>query len=213
MRVPQESLDDFVAAAPKPAEPPPIKFVRPSGYFEELKPLARAEVVVKKKSSKTAAFVPPAAFPGPQQEVSWFFRSLAVAGGFILLITFIFGSSILIGIDDPPIDVAEIDHPDVIDRQPESLPRIPKGPSPFDSFPAKVSPVITGEPLAAYAAIRALHVRRRAAVAVYRPVRRPASRRPLTVTAFVPTTLVIYPENGVIKTRIEPQLTAIYKDK
>lgn len=212
MRVPQESLDDFVAAAPKPAEPPPIKFVRPSGYFEELKPLTRGEVVVKKKASKAAAFVPPAAFPGPQQEVSWFFRSLAVAGGFILLITFIFGSSILIGIDDPPINVAGTEHPDVMDRQPESLPRIPKEPSPFDSFPAKVSPAVTGGPLAAYAAIlRPMPVRRRAAV--YRPVRRLAPRRPLTVTAFVPTTLVIYPENGVIKTRIEPQLTAVYKDK
>jgi len=31
------------------------------------------------------------------------------------------------------------------------------------------------------------------------------------VTGFVPTTLVIYAENGEIKTRIEPQLTSGYK--
>jgi len=30
------------------------------------------------------------------------------------------------------------------------------------------------------------------------------------VTRFVPTTLVIYAENGEIKTRIEPRLAAIY---
>jgi hypothetical protein len=31
------------------------------------------------------------------------------------------------------------------------------------------------------------------------------------VSEFVPTTLIIYIENGEIKTRIEPQLTAAYK--
>jgi len=31
------------------------------------------------------------------------------------------------------------------------------------------------------------------------------------VADFVPTTLIIYPENGEIKTRIEPQLTAVYR--
>jgi hypothetical protein len=44
----------------------------------------------------------------------------------------------------------------------------------------------------------------------YRP-RRQLRRPQHVVTSFVPTTLVIYAENGEIKTRIEPQLSAAYK--
>jgi len=46
-------------------------------------------------------------------------------------------------------------------------------------------------------------------LSAHRPRRQP--RRAQLVTRFVPTTLVIYAENGEIKTRIEPRLAAVHK--
>ena len=47
--------------------------------------------------------------------------------------------------------------------------------------------------------------------AAYIPRRHTPEPEPRQVTDFFPTTLVIYAEDGEIKTRIEPNLTAAYK--
>jgi hypothetical protein len=60
--------------------------------------------------------------------------------------------------------------------------------------------------------MRPRRVHARVFQSVYRPRRFVALPRPrLIVSNFVPTTLIIYIDNGEIKTRIEPQLTAGYK--
>ena len=208
MRVPNESLDDFTASPRKPSDPPSLKLVRPSGDVEVLKPLARAELPPQ-ANIKIAAYVPPAAFPGHGQELSWFLRSLAAVGAFVGVVAVVIGSSILIGIYDPP--VAEDQGLRQIERQSTSQPRPPKEPTPFNSSPAEISAGNATEALRPVPAVmRSRPVRSRAVAAVYRP-RRYSSRRQLVLTKFVPTKLIIYPENGVIKTRIEPQLTAAYR--
>jgi hypothetical protein len=58
--------------------------------------------------------------------------------------------------------------------------------------------------------IRSRSSRQSNQLAANRPRRRPPGPR-LIVSDFVPTNLIIYPEDGVIKTRIEPQLVAIHK--
>jgi hypothetical protein len=206
MRVPNESLDDFTASQRKPSEPPSLKLVRPSGDVEVLKPLARAELHPQ-ADIKTAAYVPPAAFPGHGQELSWFLRSIAAVGAFAGVVAVVLGSSILIGIYDPP--VAEDQGPRQIERLQVTQSRPPKAPTPFNSSPAEISAGNVTEALRPVPAVmRSRPARPRAVAAVYRPRR---SRRQLILTKFVPTTLIIYPENGVIKTRIEPQLTAAYR--
>jgi hypothetical protein len=59
-------------------------------------------------------------------------------------------------------------------------------------------------------AVRPRAARPRMIHAIYR-VRHLQNRRQLAVTKFIPTTLIIYVENGEVRSRIEPQLTAAYK--
>jgi hypothetical protein len=68
---------------------------------------------------------------------------------------------------------------------------------------------ISNERLAVRLKIRFRQTRPRTLIAAFRPQR--VARKPRLVrTDFVPTKLVIYAEDGEIKTRIEPQLTAAY---
>jgi len=178
------------------------------GQVEVLKPLVHSHALEKRE----AVISGPIRRRSPLQP-SLFRRTQAAAGSFAL-IGLILLSGILVAIyepiDDPmfgsassngiPIDLA-MDH-DV------SLTPV-EGPLAFDSFSPRRT--LESDHFRAVRSIaRPRRAKRRVRLAAHRPA--PRIRGPLiSVTEFVPTTLVIYAENGEIKRRIEPQLTAVYK--
>lgn len=209
MRVPNESLDDFNrnAAQPKAVEPPPAVSLRLSGDIELLKPLASCEDLVKTGGT----FVHPA-----MQRLSWFHRSLAVVGG-LAIITFLLSISFYNAIYGPPVEPADNRADTIVslndvatDGQPADILTPPEGLDDSASSPAVDSlPAFEGF-LAVRKVARTRRARARVLHTVYRP-RRLVRRPQLIVSEFFPTALIIYAENGEIKTRIEPQLTAGYK--
>jgi hypothetical protein len=115
------------------------------------------------------------------------------------MIALVLVSAIFFGINDPAAgpDFATNARPDDVMTQPEE-------PYSFDlSSPTAFEPA-TG----AVDIVRSITRRRPARSSIRVAVNRPRLRaRPLAVPEvpkFVPTTLVIYAENGVINTRIEP---------
>jgi hypothetical protein len=203
MRLPDENLDDFTskAAAPKPEGPPSFVWLYPTGEIEVLQPLARYEGFIKTKAATATA----AANPHPR-----FPRSLAVAAA-LAMTALILGTGLLIGYYAPhlepvsPIDVAA-------DQSPADTLTSPEEPGAFDLLSTLDSPSAFDGVVAVRKVIRTRRVHARVFQSVYRPRRFVALPRPrLIVSNFVPTTLIIYIDNGEIKTRIEPQLTAGYK--
>jgi len=186
---------------------PDKKLVRPSGYTEVLKPLARWEnAPAKSNASSGESFQRPAPFPGHADEVSWFLRALALGVGSLALIAFILGSSVLIGISDPPQLVADSRSPE--NPQLKRLLADRYELAPYDLLPAEDS-ASDFDDLPLIEEVRPRSARPHAILASYH--RRRLTPRPQFVrTDFIPTKLIIYPEDGVIKTRIEPQLTAVY---
>jgi hypothetical protein len=198
MRKPEESLDDFTVKAielEKVPGPPAVVWLRFTGGVEVVKPLASRQDPTH---------------PGPTtgNRISWFHRSLAVSGA-LAVIALIFLSAIFIGIYDRPTgpEVAAVDTDGAPDdaaivsqlEQEQLAPDIPtsQNATPVDDA---ARPVYSSKP----------RLTGRVHRAAYEPRRQ--SRRPQHgMTRFVPTTLVISAENGEIKTRIEPQLAAVYK--
>ncbi|MEO7674199.1 MAG: hypothetical protein ABIU09_09010 [Pyrinomonadaceae bacterium] len=210
MRAPNENLDDFMkpAAARKPAGPPPVRRLRPSGMVIVLKPLAHSEELAKREAATGSWYVRLTPWLGGYT-LSWFHRSLAV-GGAIASIAFFLGIGIPIGIYGPPNGPAGSLSDLGVDQKTEAFLPSPKGHDGVD-LRAETSPLPISDELRD---LRPSFYRRtataRAVTAAY--VRARLSRRPkLILTNFVPTTLIIYPENGQIKMRIEPQLTSGYK--
>ncbi|HTK39067.1 MAG TPA: hypothetical protein VL325_11290 [Pyrinomonadaceae bacterium] len=206
--MPNETLEDFQSRIATPPEPPSAVLLQPTGDIEFLEPLTHTEEFVK--SEPAAARVAPAGTV--KYPFSWFHRSLAI-GGALAIIAFL-GISLLIAIYrrpvEPvsPIDVAADQYP--ADTLPSAEELDDSGLlSPVDSpFAFDGFPVVLKRQRRAPAP--------RAARSVYRPQivqqSRPSVPRPqFIVSEFVPTTLIIYIENGEIKTRIEPQLTTAYK--
>jgi hypothetical protein len=213
MRVPNESLDDFnsSAAQPKAVGPPPAVSLRLSGDIEVLKPLASCQDFVKSEPAAGGALVRPAL-----HRLSWFHRSLAVVGG-LAIITFLLSISFYNAIYGPPVEHAENPSDTVasqdemaMDRQPADILTLPEELDDSASLPAVDSLSAFEDFPAVRKVARLRYARARVLRAAYR--RRHTRRPQLFVTEFVPTTLVIYAENGEIKTRIEPQLTAGYNN-
>ena len=209
MRKPEESLEDFTVKAiaiEKAAAPAPVGSLRFTGDVEVLKPLASREGRANPDPAAGDKFVRPV-----PNRPSWFGRSLALGGG-LAVIALIFLSAVFIGSYDPPaepsvgpVDTAGNPSDAATDHRPQRTER----PLKSDIFAGQNSTPASGElrPLRSIAKPRL--ERPPVQVAAYRPRRQP--RRPrLVVTRFVPTTLVIYAENGEIKTRIEPRLAAVY---
>lgn len=224
MRKPSESLDDFVVKAQEiNTEPPRPVSVRFTGEVEVLKPLERWVGPAKAAASET--FVRP-----EPNGLSWFHRSL-VAGVAFALGAVILASAIFVGMYDgavqqagDPNEVAEVAELAIgVQSDDRLLP--PEGPLASDIFtttssePAAANSATSSEFRNPHSTFRIRKVRRSAFKASARPRSRFAAYRPpyeplrslLVVSDFVPTTLVIYIENGEIKTRIEPWLTAAYK--
>ena len=193
MQKPEESLEDFrVRATEKVVPPPAVVWLRFTGDVKVLKPLAG-----RTATSNTYRF-------------SWFQSALAAAGA-VGMMALVLLSAVFIGINDvPQVDTAgisnelETDRPSVYGLTPSEEPHSPEIRTVETSPPAddKVRPVRSAaKPRLA----------RRIQPIAYRPGRQ-GSRPHHVVTKFVPTTLVIYAENGEIKTRIEPQIAALYKN-
>ena len=201
MRKPEESLDDFtVRMPPKAPEPPDAVSLYSKGRVKVLEPLARWEHPTHPEPASVSNFSRPV-----RHGLSWFHRSLAV-GGALAMAGLILTSAIVIGISDERSgeDVATVGSPDVSLTQAEE-------PSALDIYPSAAStPVIDEVDIVPPAGPRRRPARRGARLVGYRP-RRPARRSQPLQPKFVPTTLIIYAENGEIKTRVEPSLTAVYK--
>ena len=192
MRKPNQSLDDY-NIRPDPevtAEPPRSVLLQRTGEIEVLQPLTRAEVRTKRGRYT---------FRAPYQPL-WFRRFLAVGSGALVMIAFVLVSAILVGINDPTAgpEVATIGNADEVLAQPEE-------PYSFD-----VSTPSTFASTSRDANIVRSITRRRTARSVVRLVHINKPKRQFRPPPqaeepkFVPTTLVIYAENGVINTRIEP---------
>jgi len=197
MRKPDESLDDYIVkpASKANAEPPSAVSLRPSGEVDILKPLARREVI----STSSYPFRSIA-----RHQPLWFRRLVAVGSGAIALIALVLVSAILVGIGD------QASGPEVaIDG---SLDSIQTGePILFGIFSPSTLAMVNGEIDIVRSKVRRRPARPSIHLASYKPRRR---SRPLVQPEepkFFPTTLVIYAENGVINTRIEPWLQASYK--
>ena len=208
MRLPDDNLDDFKsnAAKPKRAAPPPAVSLEFSGEIEVLKPLARWEDYASGKATTDNVAA---------HWFSRFHRSLAF-GGALAIIALALGSSVYLGIYGPPAEIAtdnSVGPLDVAeDVQPESLLTPLDEPEASDLLPAENSPSAFYPLNVVRPVARQRPVRPRIRFATYRRPRRHALPRPqYVVSDFVPTTLIIFVENGEIKTRIEPQVTASYK--
>lgn len=207
MRAPNENLDDFMksAAVRKPAGPPPMRRLRPTGMVIVLKPLAYSEELAKREAATGNWSVRLAPWLGGYT-LSWFHRSLAL-GGAIASIAFFLGIGIPIEIYGPPDWPAGSLSDLGVDQKTETFLPSPKGQDVVDLRAESSPPPISDELRAVRPAVKRRAATARAVTGAY--VRARVSRRPkLVLTKYVPTTLIIYPENGQIKMRIEPQLNS-----
>ena len=213
MRIPKESLEEFLsgAAVRKKPEPPVARSLRPTGEATVLKPLAPEEPALEAKGSDTSR-VSGTNFARHRNRSTVFGRPILVSGA-VALSTLIVGAAIYLGFIGPTTyaDLAENDL--FPRRQSERVRTPPKITIPVEIGPAKELTKITDEPTDNPVVTETVPVSPNIRRAAYQPqpTKRRIFRPRLSVTNFVPTTLVIYAENGKIKTRVEPQLTATYK--
>ena len=207
MRAPRESLDDFInlTASRRPATPPRLRSLRPSGTFEVLKPLAGSEYLSEREEYPVSGSL---GFASQLRayRLSWFHRSLAGGGAFALFAVILagvihIGSVIYIEIDSRPVEpgvsLNEVD----VNEEPENSPVFSSGRDAVDDWAAKGFSRASVRPRGARVApaVRSRPAARRIVRAAYRPL--------IVVSDFVPTTLIIYVENGEIRTRVEPWLS------
>lgn len=210
MRIPKDSLEEFFAnrAAPKKPPPPPepvqLEF---TGEVEWVKPLARWE--------------PPAIQPSSVETplLSWFHRSL-VFGGAMATLVLVFGTGMFLALFGPPVDV--VSGPANVAVNELSIDSLVTDDEvgTADLFTTDESTFAYNEPLVlrstakrrvARPRVRSYANRSRVLFAANRMPRRLRSAPKMIWSDFVPTNMIIFVENGVIKTRIEPQITAVYK--
>jgi len=188
---PDENLDDYIVK-PIPedtSDTPRSVSLRATGDVEVLKPLTLVEIRATR-----------AGFNAPYQPL-WFRRFVAVGSVALVMIALVLMSAILVGINDPAGE------PDVVTNvTPYSEPAQPE-----ELFSVEVPSSLT--PVRAIRGVRIVrsNPRRRAvrpsfAVAAIKPRHQSPPPLHFELPKFVPTTLVIFAENGVINTRIEPWL-------
>jgi hypothetical protein len=182
---PNESLDDFIVKPASEVEreaPRPVS-LRGTGDVEVLTPLTPPV-----RSGRYD-------FKAPFQPL-WFRRFLAVGSGALVMIAFVLVSAILVGINDSPTG-PEVATNEMLDA-PLSRPEEP--------YSLNIASFASPEDEADI--VRSTSRRRASRPTVQLAVNRPRRqlRPPLQPDEpnFVPTTLVIYAENGSINTRVEP---------
>ena len=212
MKKPEESLDDFTvkAVVEKGPGPPALVSLRSRGGVKTLKPLASQVMAIPASTLGNTAVRP------NRYRFSWFQSALASAGA-LALMALALGSAVLIGMYDPPpgpeVSIVEEAPDDPSDasialESGEVLTQTEESAS--EVLTAQTTPLVEAEVRPMHRATKPMPVRRIQFVAYSRPRRQ--LRRPMpAVTRFVPTTLVISAENGEVKTRIEPWLTAVYR--
>lgn len=209
IRRPNETLDDFQSRVTAPVEPPDAVLLYPTGDIERLEPLAHSEDFTNSEAViGTFSSVAPRRF-------SWFHRTLAV-GGALAIIAFL-GAGLLFRVYRPTVE--PVGPVDVASDQPADISTPSDKSDGLDLFSPINSPfAFDGLPVVRKAA-KPRRVSSRSSGNAYRPQRTTPNPQitallrhsQLMVSDFVPTTLIIYIENGEIKTRVEPQLTAAYK--
>jgi hypothetical protein len=142
-------------------------------------------------------------------------RALSIGGGSLAVVVIIALSGLFFVMPDPASGILDVSNTSPNDRQAKRSPRPPKEPGTFLPFPFRDDSNLSAEVSPPYEVVNDVvkSVRstpRRILSAVYKPRTR-AHRPALVISKFVPTTLIIYPENGVIKSRLEPQLAAVFK--
>ena len=200
MRKPDQNLDEYIVRPTPgdPSEPPQSVSLQRTGEVEVLEPLIRLEDRAEHARTSFRATRP--------YQPLWFRRFIAVGSGALVVIALVLMSAILVGINDPAsgTDVAvnwKLDG--IFTERVELFTLDVSQPSTFEAPPRGVEivrPKTRKRPTR-----RSIHL---AANKPRRQLRRlPQPEQP----TFVPTTLVIYAENGVINTRIEPWLQAVNK--
>lgn len=208
MQKPEESLDDFLRTAELKVTPPPHRVsLRPTGEVEIVKPLALGAQPAKRSAVTDGISVSPA-WP----RFTWFHRSLVFGGG-LALIAVIFLSAIFTAISDRSAEIAigsagtsgyagDAPVDDILISE--------EGPASSDIFNTAPKPPAIRKRRTFRSVAKRKRTRLRIERIAYRPRLRAPKPQPV-VSDFVPTTLIIYPENGEIKCRIEPQLIAVNK--
>ena len=205
MQKPQESLDDFFnSIEPQEATPPSAVSLRPTGVVEVLSPLALDQEFAKAPNGLLLHHGAP--------RISWFHRSLIFGGAAVAAVALIFLSAVFIAISETS-EVAAIDSIDSpafpSDTEIDDSLALAEEPATADIFTSTISAIVLGELRTLRPVVRSRRIAPRVHHAADIPRRRPST--PAQGTNFVPTTLVIYAENGEIKSRIEPNLTAVNK--
>ena len=204
MQKPQESLDDFLnSIEPQPASPPSTVSLRPTGEVEVLSPLALDQASARTANGLLLQHGAP--------RISWFHRSLIFGGGAVAAFAIIFLSAVFIAISEPSdrasvvgVDTSGYPSDEPID---DSLAPVDEPATATDILTSAIASQVFGE----LPTVRPVVRTQRSDPQAHRSAYIPRTSRPARVPSFVPTTLIIYPENGEIKTRIEPTLTAAYK--
>lgn len=230
MPSPNEEFDEFILV--DDSEPRPGHVVRPSGIVEILKPVARPEEPAKAEPAVVASVprtVPSSPSARPTAHgLSWFHRSLVIGGAIaIVVITFLGG--VFFGSNNPPAkptvesaDTAANPSDTVAGPRDEALNDRPETMwndfDPSGLVPDEDSASTSDEPATDRSVVKRKHARPRRRLAYRRHVlfaadrpRRQPLRPQLWVSDFIPTTLVIFVENGEVKTRTEPWLNPIFK--
>lgn len=206
MQKPQESLDDFLRPIePQPAAPPSNVSLRPTGEVEILSPLP-----FDQPPARTAN---PLLLQRGAPRISWYHRSLIFGGGAVATIVLVFLSAVFIAVNEPSYEasIVGVDTPDYAAGASADDPSLAPAEETAvsEALTSAIAALVSGELRAVRAVVKSKRSLPRVIRAASIPRRDPRPAR--QVTEFVPTTLIIYPENGEIKTRIEPTLTAAYK--
>jgi len=206
VRKPSDSLDQFRKPAFERLKPQqPATEVRITGEVERLEPLAVWDGVIRHKSSVRSLSV------RSWYRFSSFHRSLAL-GTVLGLIALMLGTGMFLRMDRPPIEPVIVSN----ERPEEELPGELdiSNEAPFTSDLVSTEDATSAfdkpsgfrrTPKRSTARLRKMRSPVRAySAAVQRPRHHLPSPQ-FWVSQFVPTTLVIFAENGEIKTHIEPQ--------
>jgi hypothetical protein len=142
--------------------------------------------------------------------ISWFHRSLIFGGAGVAVIAVIFLSALIIAVSDPTeATSAGADESDRISDAPiANIVAATEEPAVADTEKSPVTAAVSAKLRTVRRPARIQRDLAQVRRVAHIPRRFP---RPAQAPAFVPTTLIIYPENGEIKTRIEPTLSAVYR--
>jgi hypothetical protein len=199
MRVPDESLEDFIikVSAPKTVEPPAVVSLHLSGKVKVIKPVVDTRLDSKRNAAAGRAFHRRTSYVPPS-----FHRSLALGGAFAV-IAVIIATGIHLVIFGPSVQQVGPRELSLDSHSDDILPPVNE-PFAWELLPDVGSSTSLGAPAGPRQAKRRGHSRYRGQSSDHR-MRRIARRPHVVFSGFVPTTIIIYAENGEIRSRVEPQ--------